>query len=306
MSPWRQRLQQLLPPVVSAGALWAVLRQVDLRALGAALSWKIATVLLPALLVYGAATLAIEALCLVLLVRPRRPDFTLWTAARIKCASYLLLTLHYALGVGALSVLLRRRTGLPLGESAGITVLIFAADVLAVFALASGGIAVLGLDLPARWILLGLLAAVAGGLFLLRASAPLGRLERLRQLSFFDALRQAPLSQLLRLLLLRGIFSGCFVSVAGAAFLAFDLSPELPRLVAGILIVAMVSALPIAVGGLGTSQIAFVTLFQGLAERERLLAVSLMLSAGLIALRVGMGVLFAREYAREALSEAGS
>ncbi len=303
MSPWRKRARRVLPAIVSLGALSALLSQVDTRALVGALSWKIAAWLVPALLLYGAATLAIEALCLVLLVRPRSLDFGLWTAARLKCASYLLLSLHYALGVGALSVLLRRRTGLPLGESAGITVLIFAADVVAVFALASAGVAFLGLDLPAGWILLGLGAALVAGLALLRSPASLGPLEGLRQLSFFDALRRAQLSQLLALLCLRGLFSSCFVAVTGAAFLCFDLFPELPRLASGILVVAMVSALPIAVGGLGTSQAAFLYVFRGLAEPERLLAVSLVLTAGMIALRVGMGLAFAREYAREALSQ---
>jgi uncharacterized membrane protein YbhN (UPF0104 family) len=305
VNPWRQRAQRWLPALVSAGALYAVLRLVDLRALADAMSWKIATLLLPAMLLYGAATLALEALCLVLLVRPRCADFGFWTGARLKSASYLLLTLHYALGVGALSVLLRRRTGLPLGEAAGITVLILAADVLIVFAFASAGVAFLGLDVPAGWILAGLGTAFVGGLALLRARGSLGPIERLRRLSFFAALRRAELKQLFQLLLLRGLFSSCFVAVYGAAFLSFELQPELARLVSGILVVAMVSGLPIAVGGLGTSQAAFLYVFRGLAEPERLLAVSLIASASMIALRVGMGLVFAREYAREALSHAG-
>lgn len=305
MNLWRQRAQRWLPAVVSAGALWAVLRQVDLRALAAAMSWKLATLLLPAMLLYGAATLALEATCLVLLVRPRCAEFGFGTAARSKCASYLLLTLHYALGVGALSVLLRRRTGLPLGEAAGITVLIFSADVLVVFAFASAGIAFLGLDVPAGWILAGLAGVFGGGLALLRSRGSLGPIERLRGFSFFAALRRAELSQLFQLLLLRGLFSICFVAVYAAAFRSFELQPELAQLVSGILVVAMVSGLPIAVGGLGTSQAAFLYVFRGVAEPERLLAVSLVASASMIALRVGMGLVFAREYAREALSHAG-
>jgi hypothetical protein len=305
VSAWQTQAKRFLPALVSAGALYAVLHHVDLRALGAAMSWKVATLLLPAMLLYGASTLAIEALCLTLLVRPRHPEFSFFTAARLKCASYLLLTLHYALGVGALSVLVRRRTGLPIGEAAGITVLVFAADVLVVFALASGGIALLGLDAPAGPVLAALGAALVAGVAVLRARGSLGPLERLRALSFFSALRRAALGQLLRLLGLRALFSCCFVGVYGAAFASFDLAPELPLLVAGILVVAMVSGLPIAVGGLGTSQAAFLYVFRGVAEPERLLAVSLVASAAMITLRVGMGLLFAREYAQEALAHAG-
>ena len=66
----------------------------------------------------------------------------------------------------------------------------------------------------------------------------------------------------------------------------------------------MKSALKVAVAGLGTSQAALVYLFQDLAPAERLLAMSLVLSFGIIALRTAMGVCFARDLTREALHDA--
>ena len=70
------------------------------------------------------------------------------------------------------------------------------------------------------------------------------------------------------------------------------------------MIVALVAALPIAVAGLGTSQAAFVYLFADIAPAERLLAMSLVLSFGIISLRAAMGLCFARELTREALQDA--
>ena len=67
--------------------------------------------------------------------------------------------------------------------------------------------------------------------------------------------------------------------------------------------VAVVSALPIAVAGLGTGQAAFLYVFRGVSDAETLLAVSLVLSASMIALRVSMGLLFAREFAQEVIAE---
>ena len=64
------------------------------------------------------------------------------------------------------------------------------------------------------------------------------------------------------------------------------------------------AGLPIAVAGLGTGQAAFVWVFRDYGDPETLLACSLALSAGLILLRVGMGLAFAREYAREAIQAA--
>ena len=70
-----------------------------------------------------------------------------------------------------------------------------------------------------------------------------------------------------------------------------------------MLIVALVAAIPIAVAGLGTSQAAFLYLFESYAPPETLLAMSLVLSAGMLTLRALMGVAFAREFTREALRE---
>ena len=100
---------------------------------------------------------------------------------------------------------------------------------------------------------------------------------------------------------MRAIFSTAFVGVAGVSFYAFGLWPGLPRLSLGIMIVALVTALPIAVGGLGTGQAAFLMAFEGVAEPERLLVISLTMTAGMITLRVGRGLAVARDYAREAL-----
>jgi hypothetical protein len=73
-----------------------------------------------------------------------------------------------------------------------------------------------------------------------------------------------------------------------------------------MIIVGVVSALPIAVAGLGTGQIAVVEAFGRFADRETLLALSLVLTAGLLALRAGMGLVVAREFTREVLEETGA
>jgi hypothetical protein len=70
-----------------------------------------------------------------------------------------------------------------------------------------------------------------------------------------------------------------------------------------MVVVGVVSALPIAVAGLGTGQIAVVEAFGRFADRETLLVLSLILSAGLLSLRAAMGLLMAREFTREVLEE---
>jgi uncharacterized membrane protein YbhN (UPF0104 family) len=306
-SPGSQRLrswlQRGLPVVVSLGALAWLLSTFDLRALFAVLDARVARVMLPALALYGASTLVIEALSIRRLLEAPPPSFTIWIAARIKCASYLLAVINYTLGGAGLAVLLRQRTGLSLGESAGLVLLIALTDL--VLTLTFGALGVVAAQVDASALLVGLLALAAAGIVfgfaIVRAPGSLGPLERIRSLAVFATLRRTPLARLCELVLLRCLFSVCFISVAGAAFLAFGVEIGPARLVGGVMALAIVGALPIAVSGLGTGQVAAVYLFSDLAPAETILAMSLVLSFGLIALRVLMGIVFAREFARRAL-----
>jgi len=302
----RTWLQRGLPAVVSLGALAWLLSTFDLRALLASLDARVALVMLPALVLYGAATLLIEALSIRRLLEAPPPSFTIWMAARIKCASYLLAVINYTLGGAGLAVLLRQRTGLSLGESAGVVLLVALTDLG--ITLTFGTLGIVFAQAGVSVLLVGCFAVIAAGIVfgvvILRAPGSLGPIERIRSLAVFATLRRTPLARLLELVLLRCLFSACFISVSGAAFFAFGVEIGVPRLVGGMMALAIVGALPIAVSGLGTGQVAAVYLFGDLAPAETILAMSLVLSFGLLALRALMGSVFAREFARHALSAA--
>jgi uncharacterized membrane protein YbhN (UPF0104 family) len=302
----RAWVQRGLPAVVSLGALAWLLSTFDLRSLVAALDARVARVMLPALVLYGAATLVIEALSIRRLLEAPPPSFTIWMAARLKCASYLLAVINYTLGGAGLAVLLRQRTGLSLGESAGVVLLIALTDLG--LTLTFGALGIVFAQAGVSVMLVGGLAVIAAGIVfgvvIVRVPGSLGPIERIRSLAVFTTLRRTPLAQLLELILLRCLFSACFISIAGAAFVAFDVEIGISRLIGGMMALAIVGALPIAVSGLGTGQVAAVYLFGDLAPAETILAMSLVLSFGLLALRTLMGIVFAREFARHALSAA--
>jgi hypothetical protein len=148
-----------------------------------------------------------------------------------------------------------------------------------------------------------LVIAFVVGMTVLRMPANLGPIERLRSLTIFRALRTTPLPLLGRLAVLRLLFTSSFIALGGATFAGFDIAIPLSDLTVGMVFVGVVSALPIAIAGLGTGQVAVVSVFGHLADRETLLALSLVLTAGMLALRTGMGLVMAREYTREALQE---
>ena len=305
MSRRKILLQRLLPAVVSIAALVWLLNTIEPAALVDALSWKVVAVLAPTLIGYGVVTLALEAASIVLLMSKRPEGFGLWTAARIKSASYLLAIVNYTLGAGALTVLLRRRAGIGLGESASIVLLITSIDMLILMIMAAAGTTLVETGAPG--VRAGLFALlVVGfvvGMTILRMPGNLGPIERIRALTVFEALRTTPLSRLARLAVLRFFFTSSFIALGGAAFVGFGIDVPLSDLVVGMVVVGVVSALPIAVAGLGTGQIAVVEAFGRFADRETLLALSLVLTAGLLSLRAGMGLLMAREFTREVLEE---
>jgi hypothetical protein len=303
----RARLvQRVLPVAVSVGALAALFASFDLGKIVDALDARVAVVLLPALGAYGAATLLLEAVSIRRLVQAAPARFGLGTAARIKCASYLLGIIHMTLGGAGLAVLLRQRTGLPLAECAGVVLLIMLMDLVVTLSAALIGASFS--ETAAEALPLGVIALVAAGVVfavgILRAPGSLGPLERIRSLAVFEGLRRTPLARLTQVFALRCVFVGCFIAIGGAGFAAFDIHPGIPRIVVGMTVLAVVAAFPIAVSGLGTGQAAAVYLFRDLAAPETIIAMSLVLSVGLISLRLAMGLVFAREFARQALVQA--
>ena len=299
-------IRRVLPVAVTTLTLGWVVWNFDMGKVADALSWRVAAVIVPSLLAYGAATLLIEAWSLLRVIGAPPAGFGAWTAARIKCASYLLAIVNYVLGGAALTVLLKRRAGIGLGEAASVVLLVSMVDLLIVLVFAATAAAVMA-DAGGPTVRAGVVALAGagffGGLALLRMPGSLGPLDRLRSLSVFDALRSTPGRRLAELAALRTVFSVCFIAVAGSAFYAFEIPISISRLVVGTMILAVVGAIPWAVAGLGPGQMFAVVVFRGVAEPETLIALSLVLSAGLIALRAAMGGIFAREYTLEALAE---
>jgi len=303
----RRALRWSLPVGVSTAILAFLLARFDLAAVAAQLTGRRVGFLAPALLVYGAVSLWIEAVTLRRLVVPEGRPLPLGIAARMKAATYLLNLLHYALGAVGLATLLRRRVALPLAEASGVVLLVSVLDLAVVVSLAALG----GLLVATRQPLAvqgGLVAGLVGGgligLVWIRRGG-LGLLERLRAHPLLRVVRETPLRVLSEVAVLRVLFAAVFVVTAGAALASFGIRVPVAELVAGLAMAALVAALPIAVAGLGTSQAAFVVLFRRWADPQVVLAASLALSAGIILVRAGLGLAFAHEFTREALRARG-
>lgn len=299
------RLVRIVAPfIVSAALLTWVLWDVDFRRMLSLLTAQVAWIFIPALLVFSVATLAIEAMCLVAVVSWSRPFHDHVIAARIKAASYLLGIVNYALGAGATTVLLRRRTGMTLAESAGAVFVIGLFDLGSLIALVLVGVGMMGASTPGLRIgvVVGVGAAVVAGFAVLRAPIRMGILDRIRDLDVFRDARTLPIGLLARLGALRFAFVSVFVALCWATLWAFSVDVPPLELIVNVSLLLLISALPIAVAGLGTGQVILIELFKDYAPVETLLAVSLTLSFGLLVTRAAIGLVVAREYTAEALA----
>jgi len=297
-------LRLALPFVVSTALLGWLLSDVDIEAVLEHLTPGVAAVFGPALAVFLLVSLVIEALCLVLVVSHSRPFREPLVAARIKAASYPLGLINYALGAGATAVLLRRRAGMTLAEAAGAVFVIGLFDLGCLIACVLAGVALMGAATPGLQagaiVFVG--GAIAAGFAVLRAPIALGPIDRLRELEVFRDARTLPLSLLARLGALRLLFVANFIGLVWMTLVAFDVSIPPLDLIVDTSVLLLVSALPIAVAGLGTGQVVFVALFDAFADAETLLAASLTLSFGMIASRALIGLAFAREFTAEAFA----
>jgi uncharacterized membrane protein YbhN (UPF0104 family) len=296
-------LRVAIPFAISAALLGYLFSRIDVRAVGDSITPAVALRWLLPLLIFNLVSLAIEARCLHRVVAATGAHLDYGTAARIKAACYLLSILNYLIGAAGLSILLRRRARLGLADAASVVFLISLFDIGAVLCLAAVAASFLQTEtLGVRIGLLGaLLAAILLGFVFLRVPTRLGPLERLRRLDLFRSPRTAPASLLVELGALRALFVLCYVALMSSLFWAFQIEVDPIHLGLNVALLLVVSALPIAAGGLGTGQIAFVALFSGFAPDAELLAASILFTVGLISSRALLGWAFAMEFTREAL-----
>ncbi|MBY0399478.1 flippase-like domain-containing protein [Myxococcota bacterium] len=296
--------RRALPIAVSAALLAYLAFRIDVRAALDHLSLATTLRFLAPLAVWNGVTLLIEAHCLHRVTAACGQAISRTTAARIKSACYLLSLFHYAAGATALSFLLRRRMQTSLARAASAVFVIALLDmgsVAGMAMLAGGLLPTLGAGLRSG-LLLALLAAVAGGFFLLRTQRSLGPLDYLRELEILEAFRTLPTTTLVELVGLRIGFVACYVAMVAGLFWAFGVSIGPAELALKVAVLLLISALPIAVAGIGTAQVAFVTLFAASAPEDLLLSMSLLLSIALTLARAALGLAFAGELSREARS----
>jgi hypothetical protein len=289
----RRTLRRLAPWLAAAALLAAVFVRVDLAATARALAradWpRFAAAAVPFALVW----LALDAAALARLVTRFHAPVAWREMLRLRGATYLLLVLSYDAAQAALALALSRRLGVPLLALGGTFLFWYAIDLGTIAALGSlGALALPGaLGAALRPALAGLLflvaGALAGGAWLARA----GRLPRpLAEAKLLATLRRFGARDAAEWALWRVLFYASFVAFAAVTLPAFGIRAPLPALLACVPVTLSLSALPITVAGLGSTQVAMLALYGAFADEASIVAYSLAHGACLVVLRLPIGL----------------
>jgi hypothetical protein len=212
---------------------------------------------------------------------------------RLRGATYLLLVLSYDAAQAALALALSRRLGIPLLALGGTFLFWYAIDLGTIAALGSlGSFAVPGpLGAALRPALAGAFALVAlalgGGAWLARRERLPGRLAGARVLA---TLRQLGVRDAVEWAVWRALFYASFAGFAAATLPAFGIQVPPAALLACVPVTLSLSALPISVAGLGSTQVAMLVLYGAFADEASIVAYSLAHGACLVVLRVPIGL----------------
>jgi hypothetical protein len=249
------------------GYLWAT---TDVAAFLAALAGAHLPVLVAAVVGFAWLGLGADILALRFLFATAGYEIGTRAVVRMRAVSYLWQTIHYGLGLAYMAAVLARHSRRGVAAAASPFFVFAVADIAAISAVLLLGLLLAHDQLPAGVPLPLLVAAAMGGILLLPtarvvATRPVvARLIGPHGQNLTAALQALTPVTFAKLLALRTATVGLYVLAEGAYLYAFGFTVPGLALLAFVPIILLVVALPIAVYGIGSSQIAMRVLFADL------------------------------------------
>lgn len=211
----------------------------------------------------------------------------------VRATTYLVSIVNTQLAQGALAFYVHRRFATPLGQIAGTVGVIILLEATQLILWATVGMAAFPSAVPAGllWTPVGLVAIWA--LLLATAHGKLGALSaKVADNALFQTFRRARARHFATILALKAPVFLLSLFVHWFALGLFGMEIPLGRLLAFLPIVYMVSALPVTVAHLGTSQAAWIYFFHDYAAEADLLAYSLVSHLTFMLANGSLGLLF--------------
>jgi hypothetical protein len=300
----RSLLQAVAPWLVVAFVFYWLFRIVPFGKLVEALARAPLGAFVALTVVYVAVNLLADTFATWTTFRRALPDvpLTYRDTLEIRGATYLLAVVHYGAGQGGLAYFLHRRYGVAVPRTAGAVILVMGVNVVVVAMCAFVGILAGGAPETAalRWIVL----AFAAGFPIYLAVIAL-RPRFLMRIHTLGPLFEAGLRGHAVAIAARLPHMAVLVTANFLAMRLFGVTPPLDKALVLLPIVFVLAVLPISPSGLGTAQLAAVTLFADFAHgatlderRTAVAAYSLGLQFLGLLVQAAVGVFFLRRATR--------
>ncbi len=211
----------------------------------------------------------------------------------VRAVTYLVSIINTQLAQGALALYIHRRFHTPLAQIASTVALMILLETTNLILFATVGCIVFPGGAPLSFLAVPLVLVAAWLLIMSLARGKLGVLgQRLSRSELLSTFRRASLRHCAVILGLKGavFFVALLVHSQALAFFGIAIPPA--RLVAFLPVVFLMSALPITVAHLGTSQAAWIFFFSAYAPAADLLAYSLVSHLTFMLANGTFGVLF--------------
>ena len=279
----RARLGRIVAWMVTATALGWLFWRTPISDVWSALShaapWTVPMVLVAAALVYLADAFAMwKTFGWFLAKLPFREVLI------VRGASYLLAVINYSIGQGAIVYFIHRARGVPVIRGVATVLLIMGTNLLALLLVVTVGLTLSGTRPPGLISVVGLFWAALAVYVALVAARPRWLASR----PIFDVLLGAGFAGHLKAVLARLPHVAALVTVELAALRGFGVPLPWSAALGAIPMVVLVSALPISVQGLGTTQAAMVLLISGYVPSSVADPQAVVLGASLTAQTVGL------------------
>lgn len=300
--------RQVVPAAVTAAIFYLIFRHVSFRrfadAVGAADYRLFLAFMIPNALIY----FAWDTLVLAVVMRWFHGPIRYRDLLPVRAVAYVVTLVNPDLAEGATALYLTRQSGAPFWQIAGTVVFLSWLELTHLSAWATIGMLVFPSRLPGDLFLVPLGFVAFWTLFLLYArrdwspwrpavqavARRLGLKRRgpVRDWPIFHTFRQANLKQYGLVILLKAPMFFFSLLIFYWSTRAFGFHIPLLTLLAFLPIVFMLSALPVTVAHLGTTQAAWIFFFHSYAPASKLLAFSLAAHLTFVLARAGFGLLF--------------
>lgn len=293
--------KRLLPIMTASGILAYLFWHIDIQQCLVALVQADLSIYVPWVIAFIVMGFLLDTQNLAAMLRHFNYPIPFRDALSIRGVTYLLSTIDYSLGLGALIYYLKHDQGIPVMRSTGLVGFFNAITQKTLVYLAIIGLLLLS---PANsllqnflWVCLAVAIVDIIFIMLLKGLPSRGVIRKIKELNLIKVFHEAPWKSYGLLIFWRSLYYSIFIIFFYFAVRAFHMTIPLIALIAYVPIILLIISMPITPCGFGTAQAAMIYLFKDYGTSVNIMAFGLTYSTSIILFRSLIGLFFANSIA---------